>query len=60
MRTQHCTVEDLLALRDGEGSGAARRHLEGCDRCRAELDRLHQRVAALKALPALRPPPRHA
>jgi hypothetical protein len=56
MRTQHCTVEDLLALRDGEGSSAARRHVEGCDRCRAALDRLHQRVAALRALPALRPP----
>lgn len=56
MKTLHCTLEDLLAIRDGEGSGAARQHLEGCDRCRAELDRLHQRVAALKALPALRPP----
>ena len=44
MKTLHCTVEDLLAIRDGEGSGAARQHLEGCDRCRAELERLHRAV----------------
>ena len=56
MMTQHCTMEDVLAIRDGEGSSAARRHLDGCDVCRAELDRLHQRVATLKALPSLRPP----
>jgi hypothetical protein len=34
---------------------AAREHLDGCAPCRAELERLHQRVARLKALPALRP-----
>jgi hypothetical protein len=56
MMAQHCSMEDLLAIRNGEGSSAARGHLDGCDACRAELDRLHQRVAALKALPALRPP----
>jgi hypothetical protein len=56
MKTLHCTLEDLLAMRDGEGSSAARRHAEECGACRAELDRVHQRVAALKALPALRPP----
>ena len=56
MKTLHCTVEDLLAIRDGEGSSGTLRHLEGCQACQAELDRLHQRVAALKALPALRPP----
>jgi anti-sigma factor RsiW len=56
MTSQHCTLDDLLAIRDGEGSLTARKHLDGCDRCQAELDRLHQRVAALKALPALRPP----
>ena len=56
MKTLHCTLDDLLEVREGEGTGAARRHLEACDACRAELDRLHQRVAALKALPALRPP----
>lgn len=51
----HCTIEDLLALRANEGSVWARRHLETCDVCRAELEGLYQRVAQLKALPALRP-----
>jgi hypothetical protein len=48
-------MDDLLALRANEGSGWARRHLETCDVCRGELDALYQRVAQLKALPALRP-----
>ncbi len=52
----HCTMEDLLALRDGEGSVWARRHLADCPACRAELEALYQRVAQLKALPAVRPP----
>jgi hypothetical protein len=51
----HCTIEDLLALRANEGSVWARRHIETCDVCRGELDALYQRVAQLKALPALRP-----
>ena len=52
----HCTMDDLLALRAGEASVWARRHVEDCAACRAELDSLYQRVAQLKALPALRPP----
>lgn len=52
----HCTIEDLVALRDGEGSVWARRHVEQCAECQAERERLYQRVAQLKALPALRPP----
>jgi anti-sigma factor RsiW len=52
----HLTMEDLLAVRDGEGSALARRHLDECDQCREELERLHQRVAALKALPSLSSP----
>lgn len=51
----HCTMDDLLALRAGEASAWARQHVEGCGVCRAELDALYQRVAQLKALPALRP-----
>jgi hypothetical protein len=51
----HCTMEDLLALRAGEASVFARTHIETCAACRAELDALYQRVAQLKALPALRP-----
>jgi hypothetical protein len=54
----HLTMEALLSLREAglePGDAAARRHLESCTGCRAELERLHQRVARLKALPALRP-----
>src|SRR5256886_16859752 len=51
----HCTMDDLLALRAGEGSAWARQHAAGCATCRAELDALYQRVAQLKALPARRP-----
>jgi hypothetical protein len=49
-------MDDLLALRAGEAPVSARRHVEDCATCRAELDGLYQRVAQLKALPALRPP----
>jgi anti-sigma factor RsiW len=53
---RHCTIAELLDLRDGEGSAAARTHVDECDACRAELDRMYQRVAALKALPSFTPP----
>jgi len=51
----HCTMDELLALRANEGSQWARQHLEACDTCRTDLDALYQRVAKLKALPALAP-----
>jgi hypothetical protein len=54
----HLSIETLVALRDPgtePGEAAAREHLDACPLCRAELERLHQRVARLKALPALRP-----
>ena len=52
----HCTMDELLAIREGEGSQAARRHVDECEACRHELELLHQRVAALRTLPVLRPP----
>lgn len=52
----HCTMEDLGALQAGEASVWARRHITTCTACQAELEALYQRVAQLKALPALRPP----
>src|SRR5258706_6230383 len=52
----HCTMEDLGALRAGEASVWARRHITTCAPCQAELEGLYQRVAQLKALPALHPP----
>ena len=54
----HLPMETLLSLRAPgvePGDAAAREHLEACPGCRAEMDRLDQRVARLKALPSLRP-----
>ena len=53
---KHCTMTELLALREGEGTAWAREHLDGCSFCRRELELLHGRAAALRALPAIRPP----
>jgi anti-sigma factor RsiW len=52
----HCTMAELLALRDGEGSTTTRSHIAACAECSAELERLYQRTAALKALSAFSPP----
>ena len=54
----HLPIETLVGLRDAgnePGHAAAREHLDACPHCREEFERLHQRVARLKALPALRP-----
>ncbi|MBA3498662.1 MAG: hypothetical protein H0T86_16310 [Gemmatimonadales bacterium] len=54
----HLSMQALVSLREAglePGDTTARRHLESCAVCREELDRLHQRVARLKSLPALRP-----
>lgn len=54
----HLTMEQLLAVREPglePGVQGWRDHAEACDLCRAELDRLDQRVARLRALPTLAP-----
>lgn len=54
----HLTMDVLVSLREPgnePGQAAAREHLNQCPHCQAELQRLHQRVARLKALPTLRP-----
>ena len=54
----HLSTEALLGVREPgaePGDAAAREHLEACALCQAEFDRLHQRIARLKALPPLRP-----
>jgi len=54
----HLSMDALLIHREPglePGAATAREHLNQCPQCQAELDRLHQRVARLKALPPLRP-----
>ncbi len=54
----HLSMDVLVSLREPgsePGHAAAREHLNQCPYCQAELQRLHQRVARLKALPTLRP-----
>ena len=54
----HLSMDTLVSMREPgaePGQAAAREHLDGCPHCQAELQRLHQRVARLKALPTLRP-----
>ncbi len=54
----HLTMDTLVSLREPgtePGHAAAREHLNQCPHCQAELQRLHQRVARLKALPTLSP-----
>lgn len=60
--TDHCTLDQLVALRDvlaesEPGHAEARAHLAQCADCRAEADRLEQRVARMRALPMLTPVP---
>ena len=54
----HLNLEQLLALREPglePGVQGWRDHAAACELCRAELDRLDQRVARLRALPTLAP-----
>lgn len=54
----HLSMDALASLREPgsePGDAAALEHLNHCPHCQAELQRLHQRVARLKALPTLRP-----
>ena len=54
----HLSMDALVSLREPgsePGHAAAREHLNQCAHCQTELQRLHQRVARLKALPTLRP-----
>lgn len=54
----HLSMEQLLALREPglePGVQGWRDHAAACELCRAELDRLDQRVARVRALPTLQP-----
>jgi hypothetical protein len=55
----HLDMAQLVALRDGDrsepGMAAAQTHFGVCLECQAELERLHQRTARIRALPTLAP-----
>lgn len=54
----HLTLEELMQLREPglePGVAGLRAHVEGCERCRAEADRIEQQANRLRALPSLRP-----
>ena len=54
----HLTMEQLLALHEPgvePGTASQREHMDACEACRVEFERLEQRSARLRALPALRP-----
>ena len=53
---RHGTTEELLAVRDGEGTAWAKAHATGCEVCAAELYRLEQVRSQLRALPAFAAP----
>jgi len=53
---RHGTSEELLALRDGEGSAWVREHVTECAVCAAEVERLEQVRSQLRALPSFAPP----
>jgi hypothetical protein len=53
---RHGTTEELLALRDGEGTAWAKAHVASCGDCSAELFRLEQVRARLRALPTFAAP----
>jgi hypothetical protein len=57
--TAHLSMEQLIALRDDDrsepGLAGGLEHFAGCRHCQSELERLHQRTARLRALPALAP-----
>ncbi len=59
MTAPHLDMEQLIAVRDGDRSEPRYAegfvHLAGCGYCQAEVERLHQRTARLKALPQLTP-----
>jgi hypothetical protein len=52
----HLTVEDLLAVRDGEATADAVAHADSCPQCSAEIERLRAVQGRLAALPEERPP----
>lgn len=49
----HPSLDDLLALRDGDGPAEAARHVEQCTQCSDEIEELRSAALALRALPGV-------
>jgi hypothetical protein len=52
----HPSLEELLALRDGDEEAAAAGHVAGCDHCAAEVESLREVARGLQELPDCAPP----
>lgn len=52
----HPKMDELLALRDGDGAAETARHVEQCEHCRAELEEVGAMAKALKSLPSFEAP----
>lgn len=52
----HPKLDELLALRDGDGAADTVRHVQRCEICRTELEGLRAMAGALEELSPLEPP----
>jgi len=51
----HPTLEELLSVRDGDPDPRVAAHVEACETCRAEMERIEGLVCAMRGLPEMRP-----
>ena len=52
---RHPSLEELLDVRDGEGTPEAAAHVEACPDCAAEVESLRETASMLRELPQLAP-----
>ena len=52
----HRTIDELLALRDGEADPEVDAHVAECAHCAREVERLGEVADALRSLPQVSPP----
>lgn len=53
----HPSLQELLALRDGDGAPETARHVERCDECRGAVEEMSEVAEALGELPPVPAPP---
>jgi hypothetical protein len=51
----HPNLDDLLALRDGDGPAGVARHVRECEACASRIEELRAAASALRALSAVAP-----